>query len=114
MGQVRHRLDVEKSQLGVAGEFPVEKAGMPIDFGGPFVKVGGIQNPAAFDVVLLHEAFRELLIGSAVTLDGGDEIPGFVHVVLYLQERLHRRHDGGHSRGSRTAGCFAVIAVTFQ
>ena len=83
MGQVGHGADVEKAQLRIAGQFAIEEAGVAVDLRRPFVEVGRVQDPAALDVALLHEAHRKLLKRAAVALRRGHEVPRLVHVVLH-------------------------------
>ena len=56
MGKVRYLFDVKETELGVAGEFAVQKPGVLVDLFCPFIDVGRIRDPAAFDVSLLHQA----------------------------------------------------------
>ena len=92
VGQVGHRADVEEPLLRIAGQFAVQEAGVGVDLFRPLVDVGGVQHPAAFDVLLLHETDGELLERAAVALCRGDEVPRLADVSL-----------------ARRNGCTAVI-----
>ncbi len=78
-------------------------------------RFGAVEDPAAFDVPLFHQADAELLEGAAVALGRGHEVPRLELVVGAVdQERLHGGHDGRHPGGGRAAGGLAVEAVGFQ
>ena len=111
VGQLGHGGNVHQTQAGIAGHFAKNKAGLFVNFLGPFVVVQRIGHPAHLDAPLTAVSFTKKHEAAAVTFGADHNVGPWLWI---SQKGIGGHKNGRHAGTCHAAAHLAIEAVPFQ